>query len=146
MRSIRRMSTLAWLPVILTVATPAMSTAQDETPTETTPETLASLPDPMVIVANHNWLDVHVYASSPAGGQVSLGVVTSHTTREFELPAIFFGAGGDVHVIADPIGSRDSYVTPAVVADPGTNVVVRIENALNLSSAHLMTASSPGSE
>lgn len=141
MRSIRRMPTLAWLPVILAVATPAILTAQNETPAETTAEVVASsLPDPMVIVANHNWLDMHVYASRPTGGRVSLGVVTSNTTRTFELPAMFLDAGGDVHLIADPIGSRGRYVTPSIVANPGTNVIVTIENALNLSSASLRAA------
>ncbi len=140
MRSFRRMSTLAWIPVALVATTPAMSTAQDEPPAETTVEAAASLPDPVVIVANHNWLDVHMYASRTAGGRVSLGVVTSNTTRKFELPDRFLDAGGDVYLIADPIGSLDRYVTPAVVAEPGTNVVVHIENALNLSSASLRAA------
>lgn len=144
MRPLRCMPTLAWLPVILTVATPAMLTGQDETPAGTTAEAVASLPDPTVIVANHNWLDVHVYASRRAGGRVSLGVVTSNTTREFELPSRFLAAGGDVHVIADPIGSVGRYVTPSIVADPGTNVIVTIENALNLSSASLRAAKGSG--
>ena len=140
MRSFRRLSTLAWLPVALAATTPATSIAQDERSAETTADPLASLPAPMVIVANHNWLDVHVYASRTAGGRVSLGVVTSNTTRKFELPDRFLDAGGDVYLIADPLGSLDRYVTPAVVAEPGTNVVVHIENALNLSSASLRAA------
>lgn len=141
MRSLRRISTHAWLPVALAATTPAMSVAQDEPPAETTVEAVvASLPAPKVIVANHNWLDVHVYASRHAGGRVSLGVVTSNTTRKFELPDMFLSAGGDVYLIADPIGSLGRYVTPAVVAEPGTNVVVHIENALNLSSASLRRA------
>lgn len=140
MRSLRRISTHAWLPVALAATTPAMSIAQDEPPAEATVEAAASLPDPMVIVANHNWLDVHVYASRHAGGRVSLGVVTSNTTRKFELPDTFLDAGGDVYLIADPIGSLGRYVTPAVVAESGTNVVVHIENALNLSSASLRRA------
>lgn len=141
MRSIGRIPTLAWLPVVLAAATPAMLTAQNEAPAETEGEVVASLPNPMVIVANHNWLDMHMYASGgSAGGRVSLGVVTSNTTRKFELPDMFLDVGGDVYLIADPIGSTGHYVTPSIVANPGTNIMVQIENALNLSSASLRAA------
>lgn len=140
MRSIRRISTLAWLPVFLSVVTPATSAAQADQAADTTTESVARLADPMVIVANHNWLDVHVYARRSTGARVSLGVVTSNTTRKFDLPAGFLSTGQDVYLIADPIGSTRHYVTPAIFADPGTNVIVHVENALNQSSASLRAA------
>ncbi len=86
-----------------------------------------------VYVQNHNWSDMHLYVF--AGGQrFSLGLVTSNTRREFELPRTTFTAAQNLVFIADPIGSVVAYVSDDVYVQPGDRVEWTIQNNLAHSS------------
>jgi hypothetical protein len=101
--------------------------------------TESSLPqDVSVRVENHNWLDMHVYALREGAPARSLGFVTAHSSQVFNLPASVTQAGTDLRVVAEPIGSRDLYVSDPVLADPQSEVVVTLENALDLSNTKVI--------
>lgn len=86
-----------------------------------------------VHVQNHNWSDMHLYVF--AGGQrFSLGLMTSNTSREFELPRAAFGAARNLVFIADPIGSVVAYVSDEVFVQPGDRVEWTLQNNLAHSS------------
>jgi hypothetical protein len=135
-----RFWTLAALAALLSL--PTVVSAQEPTePDEAENAEMTSAFDvPATIrVANHNWQDVHVYVSRDGGALESLGMVTSQSTATFEMPRGFVASGSGVRVIADPVGSRQVYVSPDMPALPGSVVAVTIENAINLSSTSLRT-------
>lgn len=123
-----------------TLSLPAGAFAQEPLEEADAAEVMATFDAPPTIrVANHNWQDMHVYVSRDGGPLQSLGVVTSQTTANFAMPKGFVYTGSGVHVVADPVGSRQTYVSPDIMAVPGTVVSVTIENAINMSSTSLRT-------
>ncbi len=86
-----------------------------------------------VHVTNSNWADMNVYAYR-GGTRVRLGTVTTMATRVFSIPRALMNGDGDVRLVADPIGSRQSHVAPPVQVWPGQTVVFRIENQVAISS------------
>ncbi len=86
-----------------------------------------------VEISNRNWSDIHAYVYG-AGQRLSLGLVTTHSTRTFRIPEVAFGGGGGLVFIALPIGSRLGYVSEEVVVRPGDRVVLLINNRLQQSS------------
>ncbi len=132
--------TLAAL-ALAAAAAPMTGTAQQpEKDAAVAMEESVTLPEPTVTVANHNWLDMHVYLVRAGGGRTSLGIVTSHQTERFEIPAGFMSGPSDLHIVADPIGSRRSYVSPSFFPDPGTDFAVDLHASLGLSWANLRHA------
>jgi predicted small lipoprotein YifL len=85
-----------------------------------------------VEVTNNNWLDMSIYAAN-GSKRVRLGTVTTMGTVLFEVPRAIMASGGSLQLIADPIGSRGSYVTESVNIWPGQTVQFRIENQLGIS-------------
>lgn len=91
----------------------------------------ASEPEPAVVeVTNLNWQTMHVYVLA-AGQRWSLGMVTSQSTRDFELPDGVFAAGRDVVFLADPIGSVLAYHSDPVLLEPGDRVQWTLHNRLS---------------
>lgn len=136
-----------WTPALLALAVavlaPAPGAAQDPAKeVDETSEEMVALPAPTVTVANHNWLDMHVYLVRASGGRTSLGMVTSQQTKRFEIPGSFATGPSDVHIVADPIGSSRPYVSPSFFPDPGTDVRVELQAALELSAIHARVAGS----
>lgn len=86
-----------------------------------------------VYVENGNWLDVEVYAVRGVS-RIRLGTVRSQEGRFFELPVHAVGAGQQVRLLADPIGSRQALSSGVVMINPGDIVEWRLRNALNQSS------------
>lgn len=84
-------------------------------------------------VRNYNWSDVHVYVIS-GGQRRSLGLVTSHTSRQFILPRTTLGTARDLFFMADPIGSPRVHVSHGVFVQPGDRVEWMIQNNLAQSS------------
>lgn len=125
----------AWKPALaalaIAIAVPMPGIAQEAEPKQ---EVREEAP-PTVTVANYNWLDMHVYIARAGGGRTSLGLVTSQQTRSFDLPRGFTSGATDLRIIADPIGSRRSYVSPAFFPDPGVDFHVELQASLGLSSA-----------
>lgn len=86
-----------------------------------------------VQVENHDWATVHVYAL--AGGQsASLGQLATNETSTFELPRTMTATGGEVRLVADPVGSADVHVTHRIQFEPGDTIVYSVEDQLELSS------------
>lgn len=139
----RKTGLAALAAVAFTLAGPATVRAQDpgEDPTEAAeqPAPEAKTAPSVVRVTNHNWLDMRLYLSRDGGPLESLGFVTSQAVGEFELPAATLLAGNGFRIVADPIGGRGVYVSPDLYVSPGTDLVITLENALNLSHASLRT-------
>lgn len=94
----------------------------------------ASQPEAVrVRVSNHNWLDMHVYASVNGQPLRSLGMVTAMGSAELRLPADLTVVGSDLRMVADPIGGNGIYVSRELLVNPGSEVVMVIQNPLALS-------------
>jgi hypothetical protein len=89
--------------------------------------------DIVVRVTNNNWLDVHVYYSLEAGPFMSLGMVTSLSSRTFTLPASRMRASTSLRLKADPIGASGVYVSPRVLVGPSSEVVLTVQSSLRRS-------------
>jgi hypothetical protein len=86
-----------------------------------------------VRVANHNWLDVNVYAVQ-GGTRVRLGSVTSMSSGTFQLPARFLLQSAAVRLLVDPIGSTEGHMTEGVMVQGGQQISFSVQNALQFSS------------
>ena len=70
----------------------------------------------------------------PRGSRLRLGTVTSMTTEAFVLPRNYLGAGGEVTLLAQPIGTTDSFRSAPVQVFAGQEVAFTIQNHLSISS------------
>ncbi len=122
------MRALTTLAVVVFAAVPHALRAQQEADTPS-PRDEA----PVLRVHNSNWLDMHIYVSRPSGPLQSLGMVTTNSTMEFNLPESVMDANAGLRVVADPIGDTGIYVSPDILVGPGSDVVLELENALSLS-------------
>lgn len=86
----------------------------------------------MVAVANNNWQDMDIYAVHE-GERFRLGTVTSMTQARFRLPAGSFPPGGNIVLVADPIGSPNAFSSGPILANPGQTISWNLENHLALS-------------
>lgn len=92
-------------------------------------------PETLVDVANHNWSDITVYVlREGTTAKVRLGTVTSMQREQFSVPRAVIGSGGAIRLVADPIGSRQEFVTYPINVQPGQRVEWNVENNLRLSS------------
>lgn len=89
--------------------------------------------DNELMVSNHNWSDVTVYAVG-RGAPVRLGNVVSMDTRTFDIPTHAITSQGSVQLIADVIGSNRSHQTDRILVTDGDRVEWNLENKLPLSS------------
>lgn len=96
--------------------------------------TTVPIRDARVLVTNHNWLDMVIYAES-SSQRVRLGSVTSMRSETFMLPASI--ATNTFWLIADPIGSRFGHTTPAITVGPGDTVDYQIQNQLEISTVSI---------
>jgi hypothetical protein len=84
-------------------------------------------------VENNNWATMNVYALR-GSSRVRLGTVTSMSRAVFRIPASLLNAAGDVRLMADPIGSSNTHVTPSIQVNPGERIEFTIQNHLATSS------------
>jgi hypothetical protein len=71
-----------------------------------------------VEVENQSWNAVHVYVL--AGGQYqSLGQISSQNTDRFEVPRGLLGGRKEIRLAADPIGSREGFISDRILVEPG---------------------------
>jgi hypothetical protein len=89
-----------------------------------------------VQVTNNNWADMRVYVER-SGMRARLGTVTSMGTRTFTIPRSMMQAGTNVRLIADPIGSRDAFVSHSLQVWPGQRVEFTIENHTAISNVSI---------
>jgi hypothetical protein len=90
--------------------------------------------DAQIHVTNDNWADMRIFAERD-GLRVRLGMVTAMASAVFQLPRRLLQPGGDIRLIADPVGSRDHHVTHGLTIWPGQVVNYQISNHLAVSSA-----------
>lgn len=115
--------------IVLSLASCAQSRSIEQSP-RSAPSDQVSLR-----VSNYNLSDVVVYISGPTGAQPRrLGTVTTSATSTFQIPQSFLNLFGSVHLIANPIGVPQPYVSEPVSIWPGEQVTLVIENLLALSS------------
>ncbi|MBI4544809.1 MAG: hypothetical protein HY703_06425 [Gemmatimonadetes bacterium] len=86
-----------------------------------------------VSVENRNWADMNVYVVR-AGARTRLGMVTSMNRATFAIPQTMTAGGGDIALLADPIGSSATFQTEPILLAPGQHIVWLIENSIQLSS------------
>ncbi len=82
-----------------------------------------------VVVENHAWTDLSVYAST-GGGQHRLGHVTSGRTATFRIPSMAHRVM-DVELFADPLASSELHRSGRFIVREGQRVVWTVhENRL----------------
>jgi len=89
-----------------------------------------------VLVRNHNWMDMTVYAIKNSQ-RVRIGQVTSNATARFSLPRGIDASSGAIQLEADPVGSNESFVSQPITVEQGTVLNWTIENHIQLSSYYV---------
>lgn len=83
-------------------------------------------------VNNHHYLDIIVYALHD-GQLTRLGVAGGSAHTAMVLPARLLGAGREVRLYGDPVGSPDHAITEVIVVQPGQVVEWLLEPELDRS-------------
>ncbi len=118
------------MAVVLGAASGACSTATENGPANA----FAGATAATVVVSNDNWHDMRVYATRN-GMRVRLGTVTSMSSQKFNLPGGLLGGAGELHLLADPIGSPNGYRSQPLLVRSGQMIEVNLRNNLALSTA-----------
>jgi hypothetical protein len=123
----RATATAALLCVAISAAAcgPAFQQDEDGAPTPRSESTLK--------VDNHNWSDMRIYLVRD-GITTRLGFVSSMTERSINLPASALSLGGEVRLMAAPLGSTERFFSDPLHLAPGQMIEWRLENRLPLSS------------
>lgn len=91
------------------------------------------LPAPVTLeVTNNNWADMAVYVVHSGQRIRIMTVVTTNTVSVTLLPDQV-GPGGEVRILARPLGGAGRFLGPVIFASPGQTVAVTLENDLNQS-------------
>ena len=86
-----------------------------------------------VAVQNDNWLEVAIYVVR-GSQRVRLGSVRSMSKAEFTIPQAYVLGTSEVTLEADPVGARETYVSPPIQVYDGARVQLKIEKHMPLSS------------
>lgn len=120
---------LKWLslPALLLLLSTSCAGKQKEAtrPLPTSPTSLR--------IENQNWLDVTIYVVHD-GQRSRLGAATAAHTTELEIPPTLLGQLGAIRLMADPVGSSQTIISPTVVVKPGTRLVWTLATDLTRSS------------
>lgn len=85
-------------------------------------------------VTNDGWADVVIYLHR-GGSRYRLGDVTAIQSAVFAIPEAMMGAGSEIAVFVDPIGSDYGFNTGTIPLQPGhTAIDLRVANIINQSS------------
>jgi hypothetical protein len=87
----------------------------------------------VVKVENRSWSDVNVYAVQ-GGMRYRLGMVTSMNTASLRVPVHAGQFTQEMQLVAVPIASEESFVSPMVQVYQGQQVAFTIQNHLAISS------------
>ncbi|HVD32567.1 MAG TPA: hypothetical protein VNC19_03240 [Gemmatimonadales bacterium] len=127
-RSGRRLPSLALAAVVVVVVASLAGCSHKRGP--------AVVPDPAekirLEIENHHYLDVTVYAVHD-GQLTRLGVAGGSAHTEIMLPARLLGAGRELRLYGDPIGSSDRAVSDVIVVQPGQYIEWLLEPGLERS-------------
>jgi hypothetical protein len=91
---------------------------------------LDPLGDTTLNVFNNNWSDMTIYVER-SGVRSRIGRVSGMSQETFKVPPAL--TGGDVRIVARPLGAGDSYVSQPLLMQNGRLVELRLENNLRLS-------------
>lgn len=83
-------------------------------------------------VVNDNFADMTIYVMGN-GTSFRLGDVTGKTTGRFTMDPNQISPSAGLRLLADPIGSRDAFLSDPVIPGPGSTVVLTIGAALSQS-------------
>lgn len=85
-------------------------------------------------VTNDGWADVVIYLYR-GSSRYRLGDVTGVQSAVFPIPETMMGAGTEIAVFVDPIGSNYGFNTGSIPLQPGhTAIDLRVANIINQSS------------
>jgi hypothetical protein len=85
-----------------------------------------------LVVENHNYLDMNVYAMRD-GMYRPLGVVTGLSKAELAIPRFMTMGETDFELLANPIGSNRSYLTGPILFGSAKEIDLTIESDLGRS-------------
>lgn len=85
-----------------------------------------------VRVTNNHWSDMTIYLVEGATRH-RLGLVTSQKTTSFRVPRGVELGSGDLRLLADPVGRRESYTTDPIHLLSGQRVDFTVESLLSTS-------------
>jgi len=83
-------------------------------------------------VTNENWLDVDVFVVRGTT-RYRLGTVSGNSSATLSIPASVV-VHGEFQLMADPIGSKDIYVTDRITAGPDQTVQLTLAPRMRMSS------------
>ena len=92
-------------------------------------------PPVTLLIENRNWADITIYAIR-GGSRVRLGTVTSMNSAEFVIPAEVAGSG-NIRLLADPVGSTQTFLSEPVVVGPGEQIEWRLAQNLRQSALYV---------
>jgi hypothetical protein len=119
---------------VLAVAATALLTTACSGATYPTREAARRTATTQVAVKNHNWMDMTIYAMRDGSSRIRIGSVVSGTTERFQLPLSFDLRTGGLRLMADPVGSGETFTSEPIYAESGSVVNWTIENHIQLSS------------
>lgn len=93
----------------------------------------AAPPRAVLLVTNHNALDMQLYAMR-SGQIVVLGMVASYTTASFDLPTWMIDPAADIQFLADAIGALEAYLSDPIAVESGEEFHLTLESDINVSS------------
>ena len=80
-----------------------------------------------LVVNNDSPMTVNIYTLR-SGQRMRLGQVSGLRTQEFALRRSMMGAGGDLRILIDPVGSSVNYPSQAITLFEGDVVELRVSN------------------
>lgn len=86
-----------------------------------------------VSVRNQAWKNIHVYVIA-GGSWQSLGVLSSQDEEAYEVSPTLLGGRQEIRLAADPVGSREGFISDPILVEPGDRVEWTIQDNLALSS------------
>jgi hypothetical protein len=89
----------------------------------------------VVFVANHNVLDIDILVMV-GSSKHRLGTVVTSQNQEFVLPDQAVGTG-QVRMIAEPVGSREAFVSDPLTVNDGERVSLEVATHLPQSSVRV---------
>ena len=83
-------------------------------------------------VDNHNWAEMTIYVMRGAA-RARLGSVPGMSKANFKITDTMVNGLGEVRIIADPVGSERTYVSPVINVVPGSRVALTLQSHLPIS-------------
>ena len=87
---------------------------------------------PKVTVRNDNWLDVVIYAVH-GNSRFRVGTVGGSSTQTFRLVGEVANGTTPLQLLADPIGSSNTYMTDPVTLNPGQRLELQVGSTISIS-------------